>query len=114
MYYQFRKGLFNAMNQDEARSVFCLDLDKTPIEPNMMRDNLFPTTAMFNAKYWNKNYMKEMDKYGIFDENKVTKKGFHVNPNFCVVVLSTADTEAEVFANVGFIPSIEKFHKVIL
>jgi hypothetical protein len=31
-----------------------------------------------------------------------------------VVVLSTATEEDEMLANIGFIPSIGKFHKVVL
>lgn len=47
-----------------------------------------------------------MDKYGMFEENKVSKNNFQANPDFMLVLISSADTEEELFANVGFMPNI--------
>jgi hypothetical protein len=110
----FRKGLFKAMRSDNRYSCLCIDTGKLPIEADMVDDELFPNTAMYNHKYWREHHLEEMEKYNMFAENGENKKNFKVNEKFQLVLLSTADTEDEVFANLGFIPYLNKFHKVVL
>jgi hypothetical protein len=60
--------------------------------PDMLGNEFCPTSAMYNYKYWKKNHMQEMENYNMFSENNTTREKFKANPNFCTVVLSTADT----------------------
>jgi hypothetical protein len=50
----------------------------------------------------------------MFEEHHQEKGKFKFDDKFMVVLLSTAIEEDDMLANIGFIPSIAKFHKVVL
>jgi hypothetical protein len=48
------------------------------------------------------------------DERKKPVTTFPFNPKFMIVVISKATSEEELLENVGFIPHIDSFHKIIV
>lgn len=76
---KFRKGLFKAVTDSSSQSCFCINLGNQQVEPNETRDEKFPATSMFNYRHWRENYMTELEKYGMFEENKVNKSKFKMD-----------------------------------
>jgi hypothetical protein len=49
-----------------------------------------------------------IDEYG-----RKTEK-FPFDPRFMIAIISKAKSEEELFESIGFVPKIDKFHKIIV
>ena len=74
----------------------------------------FPSKEIFHFSNWRKNYKKYLKPTDYVDAAGKKTSEFPFDPNFTIVIVSKAKSEEELMENVGFVPYIDKFWKVVV